>query len=90
VFRFKSECEVIAAANNSAAGLAAYFYSRDVSRKFRVLERLEFGMVGINTGLISTEWPPIGGVKESGNCRKARTMGSLILLELKYACLELA
>ena len=89
VFRFRNEDEVIAAANNSTAGLAAYFYSRNVSRIFRVLEQLDFGMVGINTGLISTELAPFGGVKESGNSREGSHHGIIEFTELKYACLGL-
>ena len=89
VFRFKSEDEVIVAANNSAAGLAAYFYSQNASRMFRVLEQLDFGMVGINTGVISTELAPFGGVKESGNSREGSHHGILEFTELRYACVEL-
>lgn len=86
VFMFEDEAEVIAAANNTETGLAAYFYARDVARIFRVLERLEYGMVGINTGLISTELAPFGGVKESGNSREGSSHGLLEFTELKYAC----
>jgi len=89
IFRFKSESEAIAAANNSTAGLAAYFYSQNASRVFRVLERLDFGMVGVNTGLISTELAPFGGVKESGNSREGSHHGILEFTELRYACVEL-
>ena len=89
VFRFKSEGEAIAAANNSTAGLAAYLYSQNVSRIFRVLEQLDFGMVGVNTGLISTELAPFGGVKESGNSREGSHHGILEFTELRYACIEL-
>ncbi|MDA9411584.1 MULTISPECIES: NAD-dependent succinate-semialdehyde dehydrogenase [unclassified Bradyrhizobium] len=87
IFRFRSEDEVVAAANSTTSGLAAYLYSRDVSRIFRVLERLDFGIVGINTGLISTELAPFGGVKESGNSREGSHHGILEFTELKYACL---
>ena len=86
VFRFDTEVEVVAAANDTESGLAAYFYSRDVARIFRVIERLEYGMVGINTGLISTELAPFGGVKESGNSREGSAHGILEFTELKYAC----
>ncbi|HTM77651.1 MAG TPA: NAD-dependent succinate-semialdehyde dehydrogenase [Devosia sp.] len=86
VFRFKSEEEVIAAANATETGLAAYFYSRDASRLFRVMEQLEYGIVGINTGLISTELAPFGGVKESGNSREGSHHGLLEFTELKYVC----
>ncbi|MBW7967424.1 NAD-dependent succinate-semialdehyde dehydrogenase [Bradyrhizobium sp. BR 10261] len=87
IFRFRGEDEVVAAANSTTSGLAAYLYSRDVSRIFRVLERLDFGIVGINTGLISTELAPFGGVKESGNSREGSHHGILEFTELKYACL---
>lgn len=87
VFRFDTEGEVIAAANDTETGLAAYFYSRDLARIFRVMERLEYGMVGINAGLISTELAPFGGVKESGNSREGSVHGILEFTELKYACI---
>lgn len=87
VFRFDTEAEVIAAANDTETGLAAYFYARDVGRIFRVMEGLEYGMVGINTGLISTELAPFGGVKESGNSREGSQHGILEFTELKYACI---
>ncbi|MFX8389456.1 aldehyde dehydrogenase family protein, partial [Acinetobacter baumannii] len=64
--RFTSEAEVVALANDSRAGLASYAYTRDAARQWRLMESLEYGMVGINTGLISTEVAPFGGVKESG------------------------
>ena len=86
VFRFTTEDEVIAAANATETGLAAYFYSQNAARLFRVMERLEYGMVGINTGLISTELAPFGGVKESGNSREGSSHGILEFTELKYAC----
>lgn len=87
VLRFETEEEVIAAANNTETGLASYFYARDVARVYRVLEGLDYGMVGINTGLISTELAPFGGVKESGNSREGSHHGILEFTELKYACL---
>ena len=86
VFRFEDEKEVIAAANDTETGLAAYFYATNVARIFRVMEGLEYGMVGINTGLISTELAPFGGVKESGNSREGSSHGILEFTELKYAC----
>jgi succinate-semialdehyde dehydrogenase/glutarate-semialdehyde dehydrogenase len=86
VFRFTTEDEAIGAANDTTTGLAAYFYARDVSRIFRVMENLEYGMVGINTGLISTELAPFGGVKESGNSREGSHHGIIEFTELKYAC----
>ncbi|MBN9221312.1 MAG: NAD-dependent succinate-semialdehyde dehydrogenase [Mesorhizobium sp.] len=87
VFTFETEDEVVAAANDTESGLAAYFYTHDVGRVFRVLERLEYGMVGVNTGLISTELAPFGGVKESGNSREGSHHGILEFTELKYACI---
>jgi len=87
VFRFSTEDEVISAANATETGLAAYFYSQNAARLFRVMERLEYGMVGINTGLISTELAPFGGVKESGNSREGSSHGILEFTELKYACI---
>jgi succinate-semialdehyde dehydrogenase/glutarate-semialdehyde dehydrogenase len=87
VFRFKTEAEAIAAANNTEFGLASYFYSRDVGRIFRVGEALEYGMVGINTGLISTAEVPFGGVKQSGIGREGSHHGIDDYLEIKYLCL---
>ncbi|GAB3645906.1 NAD-dependent succinate-semialdehyde dehydrogenase [Ramlibacter alkalitolerans] len=87
VFRFKTEQEAIAAANNTEFGLASYFYSRDVGRIFRVGEALEYGMVGINTGVISTEHVPFGGVKQSGLGREGSSHGIDEYVEMKYLCL---
>ncbi|MDR3454395.1 MAG: NAD-dependent succinate-semialdehyde dehydrogenase [Rhodoferax sp.] len=87
VFRFKTEQEVIAAANNTEFGLASYFYSRDVGRIFRVAEALEYGMVGINAGVISTEHVPFGGVKQSGLGREGSSHGMEEYVEMKYLCL---
>jgi succinate-semialdehyde dehydrogenase/glutarate-semialdehyde dehydrogenase len=87
LFRFSTEDEAIAQANNTEFGLAAYFYGRDVARVFRVAEALESGMVGINTGLISTEVAPFGGVKESGLGREGSKYGIEEYLEIKYLCL---
>lgn len=87
VFRFETEAEVLQAANATETGLAAYFFTRDSARVFRMMERLEFGMVGVNTGLISTELAPFGGVKESGNSREGSHHGILEFTELKYACI---
>jgi succinate-semialdehyde dehydrogenase/glutarate-semialdehyde dehydrogenase len=87
VFRFDTEAEVIAAANATEFGLASYFYSRDVGRIFRVAEALEYGMVGINTGLISTAEVPFGGVKQSGLGREGARQGIDDYLESKYLCL---
>jgi len=88
VFRFRDEQEVIALANDTEFGLASYFYARDLSRVFRVAEALEYGMVGINTGLISTEIAPFGGVKASGLGREGSKYGIEDYLEIKYLCLE--
>ncbi|MRX34021.1 NAD-dependent succinate-semialdehyde dehydrogenase [Aminobacter sp. MDW-2] len=87
VFRFETEAEVLQAANATETGLAAYVFTRDSARVFRMVERLEFGMVGVNTGLISTELAPFGGVKESGNSREGSHHGILEFTELKYACI---
>ena len=87
VFRFESEAEVINLANNTEFGLASYFYSRDIGRVFRVSEALEYGMVGINTGLISTAEVPFGGVKQSGLGREGAKQGLEDYVETKYLCL---
>jgi succinate-semialdehyde dehydrogenase/glutarate-semialdehyde dehydrogenase len=87
VFRFKTEQEAIDAANNTEFGLASYFYSRDVGRIFRVSEALEYGMVGINAGVIATEHVPFGGVKQSGLGREGSRHGMDEYLEIKYLCL---
>jgi succinate-semialdehyde dehydrogenase / glutarate-semialdehyde dehydrogenase len=87
VFRFKTEAEVIERANATEFGLASYFYSRDVGRIFRVAEALEYGMVGINTGLISTAEVPFGGVKQSGLGREGSRHGIEDYVEMKYLCL---
>jgi succinate-semialdehyde dehydrogenase/glutarate-semialdehyde dehydrogenase len=87
VFRFKTEAEAIALANDTEFGLASYFYSRDVGRILRVGEALEYGMVGINTGLISTAEVPFGGVKQSGLGREGSRHGLDDYLEIKYLCL---
>jgi len=86
LFRFKTEAEAIALANDTQFGLAAYFYGRDIARVWRVAEALEYGMVGINTGLISTEVAPFGGVKESGLGREGSKYGIDEYLEIKYLC----
>ena len=87
VFSFKTEEEAIALANNTEFGLASYFYSRDIGRIFRVGEALEYGMVGINTGLISTAEAPFGGVKQSGLGREGSHHGIEDYVEIKYLCL---
>jgi len=87
LFRFKTEEEAVRMANDTEFGLAAYFYGRDIARVWRVAEALESGMVGINTGLISTEVAPFGGVKESGLGREGSKYGIEEFLEIKYLCL---
>ena len=87
IFAFDTEDEVIALANDTEFGLASYFYSRDVGRVMRVAERLESGMVGVNTGLISTAEAPFGGVKQSGLGREGSKYGLDEFLEIKYICL---
>src|SRR5438067_2006970 len=87
LFRFKTEAEAIALANDTEFGLAAYFYGKDIARVWRVAEALEYGIVAINTGLISTEVAPFGGVKESGLGREGSKYGLEEFLEIKYLCL---
>jgi succinate-semialdehyde dehydrogenase/glutarate-semialdehyde dehydrogenase len=88
VFRFKDEADVIAMCNNSPFGLASYFYSRDLGRVWRVAEALESGMVGVNTGLITTEVAPFGGVKESGLGREGSRHGMEEYVEIKYVMMS--
>jgi succinate-semialdehyde dehydrogenase/glutarate-semialdehyde dehydrogenase len=88
VYRFKDEADVIEQANATQYGLAAYFYARDLGRVFRVAEALEYGMVGINTGLIATEVAPFGGVKESGIGREGSRHGMEEFVEMKYMLLS--
>jgi len=87
IFAFDTEADAVARANDSEFGLAAYFYSRDIGRVMRVAERLESGMVGVNTGLISTAEAPFGGVKQSGLGREGSKYGLDEFLEVKYICL---
>ncbi|HHT7542723.1 TPA: aldehyde dehydrogenase family protein, partial [Raoultella planticola] len=89
LFRFTDEADVIRQANDTEFGLAAYFYARDLSRVFRVGEALEYGIVGINTGLISNEVAPFGGVKASGLGREGSKYGIEDYLEIKYMCIGL-
>ena len=86
LFRFKDEADVIAQANNTEFGLASYFYARDMARVWRVAEALEAGIIGVNTGLISTEVAPFGGVKQSGLGREGSKYGIDDFLEIKYVC----
>ena len=88
LFSFKNEEDVIQQANDTVFGLASYFYASDLSRVWRVAEALEYGMVGVNTGLISTEVAPFGGVKQSGIGREGSRHGIDEYLELKYLCLS--
>jgi len=87
LYRFTDEADVIAKANDTPYGLAAYFYARDVGRVYRVAEALEYGIVGINEGIISTEVAPFGGVKESGLGREGGKYGIEEFVEVKYLCL---
>jgi succinate-semialdehyde dehydrogenase / glutarate-semialdehyde dehydrogenase len=87
LFRFETTGEVIALANDTIYGLAAYFYGRDLTQVWRVAEALEYGMIGINTGLISTEVAPFGGVKQSGQGREGSRHGADDYLEIKYLCI---
>lgn len=86
LFRFKTEADAIRLANDTEFGLAAYFFTRDLARSWRVQEALEYGIVGVNTGIISTEIAPFGGVKESGIGREGSRHGILEYTELKYVC----
>jgi succinate-semialdehyde dehydrogenase/glutarate-semialdehyde dehydrogenase len=86
LFRFSTEAEAIRMANDTEFGLAAYFYTRDLARSWRVSEALEYGIVGLNTGIISTEVAPFGGVKESGFGREGSRYGILDYTEMKYVC----
>jgi succinate-semialdehyde dehydrogenase / glutarate-semialdehyde dehydrogenase len=88
LFKFDTEEEVIAKANNTIFGLASYFYARDIGRITRVQEALEYGIVGVNTGIISTEVAPFGGVKQSGLGREGSHHGMEDYLEMKYICLS--
>jgi succinate-semialdehyde dehydrogenase/glutarate-semialdehyde dehydrogenase len=87
VFRFETEADAVRMANDTEFGLAAYYYTRDIARAWRVAEALEYGIVGLNTGLISTEEAPFGGWKESGIGREGSKYGILDYTELKYLCM---
>jgi succinate-semialdehyde dehydrogenase/glutarate-semialdehyde dehydrogenase len=87
LYRFRNDSEAVAMANDTVYGLAAYFYSRDVGRIFRTAEALEYGIIGSNTGMISTEVAPFGGMKESGIGREGGKYGIDEFLETKYLCM---
>lgn len=89
LFRFKDEDEVIELANDTIFGLASYFYAKDLSRVYKVAEALEYGIVGVNTGIISTELAPFGGVKQSGLGREGSHHGMEDYMEMKYVCLSI-
>ncbi len=86
ILTFESEDEAIEMANDTEFGLAAYFYSRDIGRVYRVAEQLEYGIVGINEGVISNEMAPFGGVKESGSGREGSKYGMDDYMDIKYMC----
>ena len=86
LIRFSTDAEVIELANRTEFGLASYFYSRDIGRIWRVAEALEYGMVGVNTGLITTEVAPFGGVKQSGLGREGSKYGIDEFVQVKYVC----
>ena len=87
IFRFETEEEVVKLANDTEFGLAAYFYTGDLGRAFRVMEGLQYGMVGVNEGLITTPEAPFGGVKESGLGKEGGHQGIEDYLDAKYVCL---
>jgi len=86
LFKFETEDEAIAMANDTEFGLAAYFYTADLGRAFRVMEGLEYGIVGVNEGLVTTEVAPFGGYKDSGVGREGSKYGIEDYLNIKYAC----
>jgi succinate-semialdehyde dehydrogenase/glutarate-semialdehyde dehydrogenase len=87
VFKFETEAQVVQMANDTEFGLAAYFYSRDIGRVWRVAEQLEYGIVGVNEGVISNEMAPFGGVKESGSGREGSKYGMDDYMDMKYICM---
>ncbi|BFM02844.1 hypothetical protein Psyaliredsea_14910 [Psychrobacter alimentarius] len=89
IFKFDTDEEAVALANRTEYGLAGYFYSRDIGRVWRIAEALEVGMVGVNTGLLTTELAPFGGVKESGMGREGSKYGIEEYVETKYICLDI-
>ena len=88
LFKFANVDDVIEQANDTEFGLAAYFYGRDISLVWKVAEALEYGMVGVNTGLISTEVAPFGGIKSSGLGREGSKFGIEEYIEMKYICMS--
>lgn len=86
IFKFKTEDDAINMANDTEFGLASYFYTNDLNRSIRVSEALEYGMVGLNAGLISSEVAPFGGIKQSGQGREGSVYGLDDFVELKYIC----
>ena len=84
LYRFETEAQALEMANDTEFGLAAYFYSRDIGRIWRVMEGLEYGIIGVNEGIISTEVAPFGGMKESGTGREGSKYGIEDYLEIKY------
>ena len=86
LFKFETEAEVLQMANDTEFGLAAYFYSRDIGRVYRVSEQLEYGIIGVNEGIISNEMAPFGGVKESGSGREGSKYGMDDYMTIKYIC----
>ncbi|MFT7440804.1 MAG: succinate-semialdehyde dehydrogenase/glutarate-semialdehyde dehydrogenase, partial [Sulfitobacter sp.] len=88
LFKFDTVDDVIAMANDTIFGLASYFYAKDLSRVYKVSEALEYGIVGVNTGIISTEVAPFGGVKQSGLGREGSHHGIEDYLEMKYICMS--
>ena len=87
LFRFETEADAVRMANDTEFGLAAYFYTRDLGRGFRVMEALEYGIVGLNEGLVTTEVAPFGGYKDSGVGREGSKYGIEDYLNIKYACI---
>ena len=87
IFKFETEQQAVDAANKTEFGLASYFYSRDIGRIYRVAEALEYGMVGINVGILATEHVPFGGVKQSGLGREGSHFGIDDYVEIKYLCI---
>ena len=86
LFKFETEEQVVQMANDTEFGLAAYFYSRDIGRVYRVAEQLEYGIIGVNEGIISNEMAPFGGIKESGSGREGSKYGMDDYMDIKYIC----